>query len=66
MNKEKVEELVKGVVEIEKNAMRKKYDVQSGRGVQFARAKADADAVNGILNLVDEIMEEKEWLPYED
>lgn len=60
MNKEKVEELVKGVVEIEKNTMRKKYDVQSGKGVQFARAKADADAVNSILNLVDEIMEEKE------
>ena len=60
MNKEKVEKLVKGVVEIEKDTMRKKFDVQSGKGVQFARAKADADAVNGILNLVDKIQQEKE------
>ena len=66
MNKEKIEELVNGVVEIEKATMRKKFDVQSGKGVQYARQKADADAVNGILNLVDKIMEEKEQLAYED
>lgn len=60
MNKEKLEELVDGIVEIEKETMHKKFDVQSGKGVQFVRAKADADAVNGILNLVDRLMDDKE------
>lgn len=40
--------------------MRKKFDVQTGKGAQYARTKADADAVNGILNLVDKLVEKKE------
>lgn len=62
MNKErqeKLEKLVDGIVDIEKETMHKKFDVQSGKGVQFARAKADADAVNGILNLVDKLIGEE-------
>lgn len=60
MNKEVLEALVDGIVEIEKETMRKKFDLQTGRGVQYAREKADADAVNGILNFVDKLVEEKE------
>ncbi len=60
MNKDKLEELVGGIVEIEKETAHRKFDVQSGKGVQFARAKADADAVNGILNLVDQLINDKE------
>ena len=60
MNKELLEELVSEIIDIEKNTMRKKFDVQGGKGAQYARAKADADAVNGILNLVDEFVEDKE------
>ncbi len=60
MNKEKLEELVDGIIEIEKETMHRKFDVQSGKGVQFAREKADADAVNGILNLVDQLVGDKE------
>ena len=59
MNKQKLEKLVDNIVEVEKEAMHKRFDVQSGKGVQFARAKADADAVNGILNLVDAVIEDK-------
>ena len=59
MNKQELEKLVDDIVEVEKEAMHKKFDVQSGKGVQFARAKADADAVNGILNLVDAVKEDK-------
>jgi hypothetical protein len=62
MNKEgqeKLEKLVDGIVDIEKETMHKKFDVRSGKGVQFARAKADADAVNGILNLVDKLIGEE-------
>lgn len=58
MNREKIEELVNGIICIEKETMHKKFDIQSGKGVQFARAKADADAVNSILNLVDDIIAE--------
>lgn len=57
MNKELVDGLVDGIVEIEKQNMHKKFELQSGKGVQYARAKADADTVNGILNLVDEMVQ---------
>lgn len=60
MNKEILEELVNGIVDIEKETMKKKFDVQGGKGAQFARSKADADAVNSILNLVDEVSDDKE------
>lgn len=60
MNKEKLEKLVAGIVEIEKETTHKKFDEQSGKGAQYARVKADVDAVNGILNLVDQLMDDKE------
>ena len=66
MNKQNVEKLVEGIIEIEKEAALKKIDSQSGKGTQFTRAKADADAVNGILNLVESIDEEKKDTENED
>lgn len=60
MNKEQLDELVNGIVNIEKDTMRKRFDIQSGKGVQYARAKADVDAVNGILNYIDNVQEEGE------
>ncbi len=59
MNNQKVEKLVEGIIEVEKDVMHRKFDVQSGKGTQFARVKADADAVNSILTLVDSIAEEE-------
>lgn len=56
MNKEQLDELVNGIVNIEKDTMRKRFDIQSGKGVQYARAKADVDAVNGILNYIDKFI----------
>lgn len=55
---EKIDILVDEIIEIEKNSIRKKFDVQSGKGTQYARTKADADAVNGIINLIDSITKE--------
>ena len=60
MNKEQLDELVNGIVNIEKDTMRKRFDIQSGKGVQYARAKADVDAVNGILNYIDKYKKEPE------
>ena len=57
MNKEQLDELVNGIVNIEKDTMRKRFDIQSGKGVQYARAKAD---VNGILNYIDKFIEDRE------
>ena len=48
------------VANIEKDTMRKRFDIQSGKGVQYARAKADVDAVNGILNYIDKFIEDRE------
>ena len=59
MNNQKIEKLVEGIIEVEKDVMHRKFDVQGGRGAQFARVKADADAVNSILTLVDSIAEEE-------
>lgn len=60
MNKEQLDELVNGIVNIEKDTMRKRFDIQSGKGVQYARAKADVDAVNGILSYIDKFIEDRE------
>lgn len=35
MNKEQLDELVNGIVNIEKDTMRKRFDIQSGKGVNM-------------------------------
>lgn len=54
MNKEKVEALVKDIMMIEKDSMKKRFDSSNGNNEKFSTNKADTEVVNKILSLLGE------------
>ena len=54
MNKEKVEELVRDIMIIERESMKKRFDSITGVNEKFSTNKADTEVVNGILSLLGE------------
>lgn len=54
MNKEKIEVLVKDIMTIEKNSMKKRFDSVNGTTEKFSNNKADTEVVNEILSLLGE------------
>ena len=54
MNKEKVEVLVRDIMVIEKESMKKRFDSANGNNEKFSTNKADTKVVNEILSLLGE------------
>ena len=54
MNKEKVEELVRDIMIIERESMKKRFDSINGVNEKFSTNKVDTEVVNGILSLLGE------------
>ena len=54
MNKEKVEELVRDIMIIERESMKKRFDSINGVNEKFSTNKADTEVVNGILSVLGE------------
>lgn len=54
MNKEKVEILVREIMIIERDSMKKRFNSVNGTNEKFSTNKADTDVVNGILSLLGE------------
>lgn len=54
MNKEKVETLVKDIMIIERDSMKKRFDSVNETNEKFSSNKADTDVVNEILSLLGE------------
>ena len=54
MNKEKIEALVRDIMVIEKESMKKRFDSAKGNNEKFSTNKADTEVVNEILSLLGE------------
>lgn len=52
-NNEQIESMIKQIIEIEKQSIKKKFDEISGIGEKFSKTKADTAAVNQILSLLE-------------
>lgn len=53
-NKEKIENLVNEIIKIERESMKKRFEVTNGTNEKFSTAKADMEVVNSILSLLGE------------
>lgn len=53
-NIENIEKLVKEIINIEKQSMRKRFDSVNGNNEKFSSNRADVEVVNGILTLLGE------------
>lgn len=59
-NSNAIENLVQQVIDIEKETMKKRFDLESGLGKKYASDKADSNAVNKIISLVSEVSEDED------
>lgn len=53
-NQEKIENLVKEIMKIEKKSMQKKFNSSGGKDERLSIIKADTDVVNDIMSLLGE------------
>ena len=51
--KEEIEDMVSKIMKVEKESMKKRFDTASLLGDKFSKSKADTDAVNKIIELLD-------------
>ena len=58
MNKLTVDEMVSRIIEIEKNASKKKLFSETGGGFRASTAKINSDAIDSILKLLEEDQDE--------
>lgn len=54
MNRLTVDEMVTKIIEIEKNAARKKMFAEAGGGFKASAMKINSDAIDSILKLLEE------------
>lgn len=50
---EKIENIVKEIIDIEKTSMQKRYNSIGGENEKFYTSKADTEVVNSILTLLE-------------
>lgn len=60
MNKMNVDEMVSRIIEIEKNASKKKLFSETGGGFKASAAKINSDAIDSILKLLEEDRDENQ------
>ncbi len=60
MNRLSVEEMVSRIIDIEKNASRKKLFSETGGGFKASAAKINSDAIDNILKLLEEDQDENQ------
>ncbi|MCH5259020.1 MAG: hypothetical protein J1F18_04660 [Lachnospiraceae bacterium] len=53
ISKEQIDEIVSQIIEIEKHALKGKFDAANGNDERFSVTKADTEVVNNILSLID-------------
>ena len=58
MNRFTVDEMVTKIIEIEKNASRKKMFAEAGGGFNVSTMKINSDAIDSILKLLEEESDE--------
>lgn len=60
MNRLSVEEMVSRIIDIEKNASRKRLFSETGGGFKASAAKINSDAIDNILKLLEEDQDENQ------